>query len=348
MSAMKRTALLHAVREAAPGLDSHIEKFLLDIDRQLRPHVKRALGRVPAIDPLKRGMTYQMMSGGKRIRAALCVCSCSLVGGDLTSALDFAAAIEHLHNFTLIHDDIADGDTERRAQESVWKRFGVPHAVNMGDLFVGLALLAILDAPYPQPTRFNLLRILADYGTEMAEGQALDINMRAAEDVTIEDYINCTYKKTGAFLAMATVGGGIIGGASSEDLRALREFAILAGAAFQMKDDVLDMDGSKGRRSGSDILEGKRTLLAIYAATKASATQRRELFRILNKTRETTTDGETQWVFQLYSSTGAREYVERTASRTVDQACRHLRRFPDTDAKALIFKLSKFLSRRAH
>jgi geranylgeranyl diphosphate synthase type I len=343
-----RVGLIQAAREAAPGLDTQIEKFLSDVDRQLRPHLKRALAHVPAIEPLKKGMTYQMMSGGKRIRAALAICSCNLVGGDYRSALDFAAAIEHLHNFTLIHDDIADGDTERRSQESVWKRFGVPHAVNMGDLFVGLASLAIVDAPYPDGTRLALLNLIARYGLEMAEGQTLDINMREAERVTIPEYLNCTNKKTGAFLAMATVGGGILGSGSEEQLQSLRDFAILAGTAFQMKDDVLDIDGSKGRGSGSDVREGKRTLLAIYAAEKASEVQRRELFRILNKSRDTTTAQEIEWVFALYTRTGAREYVERTAARTVDQACRHLARFPDSEAKTLVFKLSKYLSRRAH
>jgi len=101
------------LRQAKP-VDPDVAEFLADVDRGLQPHLKSALERIPDLHPLKEGLTYQVMSGGKRIRAALCVTSSEVFGADGSRALDFAATIEHLQNFTLIHDDIADGDTQRR------------------------------------------------------------------------------------------------------------------------------------------------------------------------------------------------------------------------------------------
>src|SRR5690348_6783337 len=93
----------------AAAIDADIQSFLADVDRDVRPRLQESIARVPELHPLKPAITYQVRTGGKRIRAALCVGSCQLVGGDYPRALDFAAAIEHLQNFTLIHDDIADG-----------------------------------------------------------------------------------------------------------------------------------------------------------------------------------------------------------------------------------------------
>jgi geranylgeranyl diphosphate synthase, type I len=335
----------------AAGLEvlrEEVEGFLADVDRRLVPHLKKALAQVPNVEPLRRGMAHQLTSGGKRVRAALCVTSCELFGAPYVRALDFAAAIEHMQNFSLVHDDISDGDEHRRAQQSIWKQFGIPHGINIGDTFVPLAALAVLQSPYAEALKVRLLTIVCEFGLQMVEGQTLDINMRNRLNVSERDYTNCTYKKTGAFLAMATVGGGLIGGADDEQLLRLREFSFLAGTAFQIKDDILDMDGTKGRPIGSDILEGKRTLLVVHAARNASELQRRRLFTILDQPRESKGDREVAWVYDLYRRTRAREYAELTAKRMVDQACAHLEAFPESEAKYRLLRLSHYLSGRTH
>ncbi|MFQ5906389.1 MAG: polyprenyl synthetase family protein, partial [bacterium] len=334
--------------EYVKGIDEDVEGFLQAVDRHLEPYLRRAINRVPDVQCLKDGVAYQIRSGGKQIRAALCTTVCELFGGSYLRALNFAVAIEHLQNFTLIHDDIADGDSQRRGQESVWRKFGIPHAINIGDVFVSLSALAILESTYSQDVKLKLIRAVSEFGLEIAEGQNLDIDLRQNDSPTMEEYMKCTRKKTGAFLAMATVGGAIIGGASDNDLMALRKFAMLAGTAFQVKDDVLALTGAKGRNVGSDLLEGKRTLLVIYASQHASAAERKRLFHILNKPRAVNTSGEIQWSFDLYQKTGAIKQAEQFAEQLTERAIKHIMMFPETEAKYRLIRLSKYLSRRAH
>ena len=327
-------------------LRDEVEEFLAEVDRRLVPHLKKALSHIPNVEPLRRGMTHQLTSGGKRVRAALCVTSCELFGAPYVRALDFASAVEHMQNFSLVHDDISDGDEHRRAQQSIWKQFGIPHGINIGDTFIPLAALAILQSPYAESLKLRLLTIVCEFGLQMVEGQTQDINMRTRTNVSERECFECTRKKTGAFLAMASVGGGLIGGADEDDLIRLREFAFLAGIAFQIKDDLLDMDGTKGRPTGSDVLEGKRTLLVAHAARNASELQRRRLFAILDQPRTSKGTREVAWVFDLYRRTRAREYAELTARRMIDQACVHLEGFPESEAKYRLLRLSHYLSGR--
>jgi len=329
-------------------IDRDVREFLGEVDRRLVPFMKRALSLVPGVEPLRRGMTHQVLSGGKRIRAALCVASCELFGVSYLRALNFAAAVEHMQNFTLVHDDIADGDTHRRAQESIWKQFGVPHGINIGDMFVPLVAFSILQAPYSDRVKLLLFQTVSEFGLEMAVGQALDINLRANDSPTVDEYLACTRRKTGAFLAIATVGGAIIGGAKDAQQRLLRDFAMLAGTGFQIKDDIIDLDGFKGRQRGSDIMEGKRTLLVIHAARNISPLQRRRLFAILNKPRDLNSADDLEWVFDLYRRTGAAEYAQLTAIRLVDQAVERVGELPETPAKYRLLRLANYLSRRSH
>lgn len=330
------------------GFDVEVENFLRTVDRHLEPYLKRSLDRVPYGADLKEGVTYQVQSGGKRIRAAMCAIVCELFCGSYLRALSFAAAIEHLQNFTLIHDDIADGDVERRGQRSTWKRFGIAHAINIGDIFISLSALAILESTYSQETKLKLLQIVSECGLEISEGQSLDINLRKNDYPSVEEYLQCTRKKTGAFLALATIGGGVIGGASEKDLNTLKEFAMQAGTAFQVKDDLIDLSGSKGRTIGSDILEGKRTLLVIHALQHASSSDRRRLLSILNTPRTANTAAEVRWVLKLYQKTGAIEYAEQTAEQLIEQASAHCCTLPEREAKYRLLRIAKYLSRRMH
>lgn len=330
------------------GSDEEVENFLQTVDRHLEPYLKKSLAQVPEVAVLKEGVTYQVQSGGKRIRAAMCATVCELFCGSYLRALSFAAAIEHLQNFTLIHDDIADGDGERRGQQSTWKRFGIAHGINIGDIFISLSALAILESTYSQETKLRLMQTVSEFGLEISEGQSLDINLRTNNSPSVEEYLNCTRKKTGAFLAMATIGGGIIGGASEKYLDTLREFALLAGTAFQIKDDLIDLTGTKGRTIGSDILEGKRTLLVIHAAQHASSSEKSRLLSILNKPRTANTAAEVQWVCKLYQKTGAIEYAERTAEHLIEQASAHFSTLPESEAKNRLLRIAKYLSKRTH
>lgn len=323
-----------------------MEAYLQEVDSALRPYLDAAEARVPPVPGLREGVVYQIRGGGKRVRAALCATVCEIFCGRYQPALPFAAAVEHLQNFTLVHDDIADGDHHRRGQQSAWRRFGLAHGVNIGDVFVPLAAGAILDAAYAPALKLRLLSILADYGLTVAEGQGLDINLRGDDAPSEDAYFACSQRKTGAFLAMAAVGGGTIGGADEAALDQLNRFANAAGVAFQIKDDLIDLIGGKGRPSGSDIAEGKRTLLFVYAWPRVNDADRRRLVQILNKPRVQNTPGEIDWVRELYIEIGAVRYAEARADSLVDEALEALVSLPENQAKYRFIRLARFLSRR--
>jgi geranylgeranyl pyrophosphate synthase len=323
-----------------------IEAFLSEVSLALKPYLRRALDRIPDVDSLKDGVVSQVTGGGKRIRAAFCATACEIFCGSYRPALSFAAALEHLQNFTLIHDDIADGDGERRGTMSVWRRYGLAHGINIGDIFVPLSSLAILEDDCPPGIKLRLLQIVSELGLQVAEGQSLDINLRRSDAPTVQAYVECARKKTGAFFAMAAIGGGIIGGADETQLRRLTQFASQAGVAFQIKDDVLDTVGGKGRALGSDVVEGKRTLLVTYALERATVADRARLLAILNRSRAMTTPGDVTWVLDLYQSTMARQRAERTAEALIDEAVDGLVDLPETAAKYRFLRLSKYLTQR--
>ncbi len=306
------------------------------------------LKRVPDVPPLRSGIGAQLASGGKRLRAALAVISCALFGEPESHALDFAAAIEHLQNVSLIHDDIADGDDERRNQAAMWVRHGVGQAVNIGDGFLPLVILSILEAPYADLVKLRLLHLLAEYGLEMVEGQTRDLNLRMKTTVSLEEYFDCTAKKTGALLSLATVGGGVIGGAREEHLVLLREFSTLAGVAFQIRDDVLDVEGGKGRRRGSDVLEGKRTILTVHAAQHAGPRRRARLWGILDTPRAATTAADVRWVLDLYRELGTPAFALDIATELLDKATEQLRLLPATAAKDRLLRLTRYFGTRRH
>jgi geranylgeranyl pyrophosphate synthase len=330
-----------------PPVPGDVETFLAEIGRELEPHLQRAIDRVPPVESLKEGVVFQVLGGGKRIRAALCAAVCELFHGSYRPALGFAAALEHLQNFTLVHDDIADGDEERRGRESAWKRFGLAHGINIGDAFVPLAGAAILDTDLEPDTKLRLFGVLSEYGLEVVEGQSLDINLRADDAPTEAAYVACTSKKTGAFFAIAIVGGGVIGGAAENQLEDLGAFAREAGVAFQIKDDLLDVIGGKGRGLGSDVAEGKRTVLAAYAYERATERERRRLVGVLNLPRARTTASDIAWVHGLYTRTGARESAEVAAEQRLSSAIDRLQSLPRTAGRYRFLRLCRYLTRRA-
>lgn len=346
---LAHTHVRPAVLRDDPFYDPSIEQYLRDVDRRLVPHMRESLRLLPDADAmLKEAVAVQIHTGGKRMRAALCVLSCELFRHDFFEALPYAAAIEHIQNFSLIHDDIADRDTERRSLPSLWVRYGVPHAINIGDAFIALALRAILAAPYSAQTKIDLLDSTTRFGLDMSAGQSVDLNLRQQERVTLHDYLRCTRLKTGAFLAMAVVGGAIVGEAEPRFRTALHRYATLAGVAFQIKDDALDLASGKGRAPGSDVREGKMTVHAAHALMTAPDDDRARLRAILLKSRRATSQDDVEWTIALYHRIGAIAFAERLSRRVMTAAVRHLLVLPESPAKRRLIQLSLYLGLRPH
>lgn len=201
-------------------------------------------------------MRYAVGSGGKRVRPMICLASAMAVGGKAEDARYPAAAIEILHNYTLVHDDLPamDNDVERRGRPTVWKKFGEANAVLVGDALQALACKVVAKAPRNVA---QIVEALGEAGVGVVQGQVEDI--AATKDV---DFIY-THKTADLFVAAAVM-GGLAAGGGAEDIARLREFALNLGLAFQYEDDLLDGDSPYGREKTESL--AKATTDAAIAA----------------------------------------------------------------------------------
>ncbi len=207
---------------------------------------------------------------GKGIRPRLCLTACQAVGGDPRRALGAAAAIELTHEFSLVHDDIQDGDRQRRGRPALWTLFGIPQAINAGDALFVLARRAISDdgGELTPDVVVDLVRRYDRACLRLAEGQYLDIAFETADRVDVGDYLVMVNGKTGALLGAAAGLGARAGGAPPAIADAFARYGEALGAAFQMQDDVLGLWGDPeqtGKPAGNDLARRKKSLPLVLA-----------------------------------------------------------------------------------
>ncbi len=298
--------------------ESSIEAEILRQGRRIDPLLEEL---VPRGGPahLAEIAWYHLETGGKRIRPALCLVTCEVLGGDSERALHFAAAVELLHNMLLLHDDIEDGDTVRRNKPTVWKAYGVGNAVNVGDYLLGRSLRAVMLSPLDDQTRGRLLDVFVETYGRTVEGQALDINSRSAPRFTVEDYLRTAVLKTGYYLVLGMIGGAIIAGAPEVTLKCLRRLGENMGPAFQIRDDLIDLTSGKGRGGvkGSDVREGKASILYAHALAHSMPAEQERLLDIMRKPRQETTGADVEWVVQLYERCGSIPFARNTAEALI-------------------------------
>jgi geranylgeranyl diphosphate synthase, type II len=223
------------------------------------------IGREPA--SVYEPINYLLQSGGKRIRPVLAMFSAEAVGGDIEEALNSAVALEILHNFTLVHDDIMDRSPLRRGRSTVHIKWDEATAILAGDLMVGLAYSLLPDHNVNEKSSY-INRSFTEALIVVCEGQADDMDFSRKSDVTIDDYFEMIYKKTSKLIEASSVIGGYCGKGSDREINALREFARNIGLAFQLQDDMLDLISDTpefGKSKGQDIIEGKKTFIMLTA-----------------------------------------------------------------------------------
>lgn len=206
---------------------------------------------------------------GKRIRPLLLLLACETAGGDWHKALPAAAAVELLHNFSLIHDDIQDNSPLRRGRDTVWVKWGVAQAINAGDLMFTIAhqsMLALQPA-YPAEIVLQAARILHDTCVELTRGQYLDLAFESRPDVSLDDYWSMIAGKTAALLGACARIGALLGGAGDAGQQAFQAFGANLGLAFQVQDDLLGIWGDAsqtGKSTESDLAAGKKSLPVVF------------------------------------------------------------------------------------
>ena len=207
---------------------------------------------------------------GKRLRPRLLLNAALEEGGTFEQAIDAAVAIECVHNYSLVHDDIEDGDELRHGSETVWARYGVAHGVNAGDSMCAVSYLALLrnTAALPAERIVGMMQVLHAANLGMCAGQGYDIGFEAAANVTIDEYLAMIDGKTAALFGAACELGARAAGASEDRAGAYGELGRCYGRAFQIRDDVLGTWGSTeetGKPSGSDIARRKWTFPVVWA-----------------------------------------------------------------------------------
>lgn len=250
--------------------------------------------------------------GGKAVRPALCLLACEGAGGDWRNALPAAAALELVHNFSLVHDDIQDRDEERRHRPTVWSVWGEAQAINAGDALLALARLAVLgliEGDVRPATVMEAARILDERTLEVVEGQVMDLEFEQHLDVGVEDYLTMIGKKTGALFSASLALGALAGGAEPTTIEAAGRFGRLLGIGFQVRDDIMGVWGAEsetGKRPASDIRRRKKSLPVVYALNRATGEALQDLRRVYAR-RDPDEDG-VRLVLRHLETLGAREY----------------------------------------
>ena len=228
---------------------------------------------------LHEAIRYSLFAGGKRIRPILCIASCEAVGGDIDEALPAASAIELIHTYSLIHDDLPamDNDDYRRGRLTNHKMYGEAIAILAGDALLTLAFDMLsdkeLNSRLDSDSMLSIIKILASASgsTGMVGGQAADIQA-SGEAVNLPEVEYIHIHKTGALIRASVCTGAIAGDASDDELSALTRYGECIGLAFQIADDILDIEGSRdeiGKDVGSDIAKEKVTFPSLIGVSES-------------------------------------------------------------------------------
>lgn len=254
-------------------------------------------------------VTEHLSTGGKRIRARLALSASAALGSSRATSVPWAAAVELLHNATLIHDDIQDGDELRRGQPTTWARHGQAQAINAGDLLLMLPFLALSQLSGSDSVRWQLSWRLADQAASIVRGQVEEMTLLDKEDLSFESYIRAVNGKTSGLFSLPVEGAALLSGHSNESARRIGDAFINLGTLFQLQDDVLDLYGQKGRQMpGMDICEGKVSALVVRHAD-LKPEHRASLIDILRLPREQTTAKHIAQLSQDFKDSGSLDWV---------------------------------------
>ncbi len=213
-------------------------------------------------------------AGGKRIRPALALLAAEAVGGDPRDALPGAVAVELIHNFSLVHDEIQDHDEQRHGRPTAYALIGEAQAINVGNLLYTRAIRVLTDSPGDADRHLDALRVLNRAIDRMLEGQWQDIDFEQRDDVTVDDYLGMVAGKTGALLGAPLEIGALLAGASAEVALGLGRWGEQVGLAFQAHDDYLGTWGDPnqtGKSNTNDILRRKKTLPIVHGLNDPDA-----------------------------------------------------------------------------
>jgi geranylgeranyl diphosphate synthase type II len=300
--------------------------------------------------PLYDAYKYIMSGGGKRIRPVLAMICCGTVGGNPTDAINPASAIEILHNFTLLHDDIMDNSAMRHGRHTVHLKWNEDVAILAGDMMVGWAFRLLQETKLKNENRLAELNlVLSNALIDVCEGQELDMTFNSRSDVEISEYISMVGLKTSALLRCAAKLGAITGDASDVELSALDSFAENLGIAFQIQDDILDFTANNtkfGKKIGQDIIEGKKTFPILKAVELATVEGDVNLLYKYLKSKEGLSEGYVNDFIDIFTRLDIFEIAQNEIDKYFDLAQKHLSDCAKNEYSEMLNWLLRTLNKR--
>ncbi len=291
---------------------------------------------------------------GKRFRPTLCLLTYKALSGVYDKALPAAAAIELIHNFSLVHDDIEDMDEQRRHRPTVWKLWGIPHAINVGDGMHALAYLCALRLREVNVTDrkiVDVLQILNNTVMKLCEGQFLDMEYERIPNITINMYMDMIYRKTAALIEASVHIGSILATENQDVIKKFRLFGKNIGLAFQIIDDIIgiwEKEEKTGKPKASDIKNKKKTLPIIYSLEKSSKREKEFLTNVYQRKRKAKED-EISKILEILENSGAKDFSIEMAKKYERKALENLKTTGVKNSSIEKLKiLTKFITSRKY
>lgn len=333
--------------------DQGLPEALEEIARSVEPVIYNALSE-DASPEFQQVLLYPVRAGGKRIRPAVLMLSCEAAGGNPEEALNAAAAIELVHNYTLIMDDIIDHGEVRRGVPTLWRKYGLTMALLAAVQYREVVSELLLNSKNGS----RLLSIVDHYIMRLVEGERLDVLFEQAgrEDdpyvvehrrlsVGFEDYVDMVTRKTSSLYEASAMMGAVEAGASENIVEAFRGFGLNLGVSFQIADDLLDLFGSTsetGKQVGKDLLEHKLgNMLILRGLDRMNSEDKRFFLSVLRN--EQVSQEDLNKALSILARIGVKENAVREAWLFSEKAKSMLNVLPDSKAKRLLFELADYV-----
>jgi geranylgeranyl diphosphate synthase type I len=312
-----------------------LARMAKEVDAALMPYLD-----VGKYEKLRQAMKHYPEAGGKRLRPLMAITVAEAVGKQGKKAVPFGCALEIIHNFTLVHDDVIDQDPVRRGRPAVHVLFDVPTAIIAGDALFAIAYEAIASTDVDGERLRRLVKSTSETVYLIAEGQQMDVDFENNPDVSVDLYMEMVEKKTAVLFACAAEGGAIIGGGSQRQIKDMKEYARLLGIGFQIWDDVLGLTGNEkvlGKPVGSDIRNGKRTLIVVHALETLGPKGKKKHAKVLKALgNEKATDAEVRACIDLFQEAGSLDFAKKKALEYAQGAKERLECLRDSKEKEFL------------
>ncbi|MFA4860482.1 polyprenyl synthetase family protein [Methanoregula sp.] len=318
-------------------LPQYLESVAKTIDRMIDRHFVDKAGE------LNKASAHLLAAGGKRLRPAVVMLAADAVKpGSSDELLPAALALEVTHTFTLIHDDIMDGDNLRRGVPTVHVKWDMPTGILAGDVLYARAFEHICTVSAKDDAKVRAISLLAKACADICEGQHMDMSFEHRNDVDQYEYMEMVRKKTGVLYAAAAGIGAVLAGGTAVQVKALYQFGLNTGIAFQIQDDLIDLltpSEKSGKDQASDLREGKQTLIMIKAREKGLD---------LSKYRRELSPADINAAIKELTDSGVIDEVKKIASDLVADSNRHLSVLAPSKERQLLMDVGEYFVTRSY